>query len=201
MLSASRVTAPLMPVGPLHFEGALGWKGSAATGAFRPSSLRGVPESVFTLSAGRSNSSSKASHSLLNIDLNVEMSSRRPERLEFDLHQLSEGGAPLDLQTEQDLFHHKSGHHNQSSSLSSSKQPSLRNIDLNDQPTTANDLASARFYLKPSQSFIESGSVKSDDSTISIMGMRVEVNGRNSSVKPFPLSNGRILIWRDLVLW
>lgn len=215
IVSASRAAAaPLMPVGPLQFEGSLGWKGSAATSAFRPASSRRVPDSNYALSAGGSNSSSKENHSFLNIDLNLagngddkqipsffqlaslessaEASSRRSERLEFDLNQISDDGAPLDMQPEQDLFHQRNGHHNQSSSSSSSKQTSIRNIDLNDQPTVANDLSSSRFYLNPSQSFIASGSVKSDDSVISIMGRRVEVNRRDSSAKHVPLSNGRI---------
>ncbi|KAG9146529.1 hypothetical protein Leryth_022589 [Lithospermum erythrorhizon] len=212
VVSTTREAGPSMHVGPFQFEGALGLEGSAATSVFMPASPLRVPECI---SAGGSNSSSKENPSLLNIDLNAAeigddkqipvsfqhaslessavASSKRSERLEFDLNQISNDGAPLDLQPELDLFHQRSGHHNQSSSSSSSsKQSSLRNFDLNDQPKVANGLSSGHFYPNPSQSLFASGTLKSDDSVISIMGMRVEVNCKDSSSKPVPLSNGRI---------
>ncbi|KAL0391882.1 UNVERIFIED_CONTAM: hypothetical protein Sradi_2411000 [Sesamum radiatum] len=53
VVSASRAAAaPGLPVSPLQFEGNLGWKGSAATSAFRPASPRRVPESEKDLSLG-----------------------------------------------------------------------------------------------------------------------------------------------------
>ncbi|KAG8368919.1 hypothetical protein BUALT_Bualt15G0096500 [Buddleja alternifolia] len=156
-------------------QGNLGWKVFAATSVFRPTSPRRVPKSDKDLSIGRSN---------LNFDLNVaenadaktkdqsessvETNSRKSERLKLDLNLTSEMvPPPSDWQMAQ-LFPHGNGH----SSSSSSKQPSLRNINLNDQPSFLND-PSDNFYLsKFSQNF---NGVKSDDSVISIMSHVIEI--------------------------
>ncbi|KAL3505413.1 hypothetical protein ACH5RR_035254 [Cinchona calisaya] len=225
IVSASRAAAaPGLPIVPLQFEGALGWKGSAATSAFRPASPRRIPEADKTHSTGGSNSSSKQRHGCLDIDLNidesveekitdsllekqipvssglpsgessVEASSRRSERIELDLNRASDDGdAPSDWRTEGLVLHQRNGNNSQSpSSSSSSKQPSLKNIDLNDQPSFANESSGHPFLSKLSQSFLNAPCVKrSDESVISIMGMKVEVNRKDFVPQPLPLLNGR----------
>ncbi|KAK6131014.1 hypothetical protein DH2020_035241 [Rehmannia glutinosa] len=193
IVSASRATAaPGQPVAPLQFEGNLGWKGSAATSAFRR-----IPESE----KDSSSNISKQRQGCLDIDLNVsesidgiknapmhsslpsgeysaETSSRKSERLEFDLNRTSEDGARA-----ADCWSH--------SSSSSSKQPSLQNINLNDQPSFLNDPSDNSYLGKLSQNFNVSGGVKPNDSVISIMGTRVEVNRKDFVSPVLALPNGR----------
>ncbi|PIM97705.1 hypothetical protein CDL12_23952 [Handroanthus impetiginosus] len=223
VVSASRAAAaPGQPVAPLQFEGNLGWKGSAATSAFRPASPRRMPESEKDLSAGGSGSSSKQRQGCLDIDLNVaesiddrtgdlssdknvpsyfglpsgessgETNPRKSEPLQLDLNRTSEDGAfPSDLRMGQ-FFPQGNGHHTRShSSSSSSKQPSLMNINLNDQPSFLNDSADNSYLGKLSQNFSVSGVNKSDDSAISIMGTRVEVNRKDFVSPSLALPNGR----------
>ncbi|KAL1533348.1 hypothetical protein AAHA92_33243 [Salvia divinorum] len=221
-VSASRAAAaPEQPGAPLQFEGNLGWKGSAVTSAFRPASPRRMRESDKDPSTGGSSSSSKQRQGFLDIDLNVaesfdpktgdwtvnkhvqlystvasgessaETSSRRSEHLALDLNHSSEdGGSLLDWRIGQ-FFPQERRHHNQPHSLISLKPPT-RDIDLNDQPAYLND-SSVTTYLSPaSQTFNVSGGIKSDDSVISIMGKRVEVN-RKDFVSQIPqLANGRV---------
>ncbi|KAL0432341.1 UNVERIFIED_CONTAM: hypothetical protein Slati_2568400 [Sesamum latifolium] len=222
VVSASRAAAaPGLPAAPLQFEGNLGWKGSAATSAFRPASPRRVPESEKDLSAGGSSSSSKQRQGCLDIDLNVaesfdgrtgdlspdknvplysslpsgessaETNPRRSARPELDLNLTSEDGArPSDWQMGQ-FFPQGNDHLSRShSSSSSSKQPWLKSIDLNDQPSFPND-SSGSYLSKLSQSFNVSGGTKTDDSVISIMGTRVEVNRKDFVSQNLALPNGR----------
>lgn len=214
VVSASRAAAaPGQPGAPLQFEGNLGWKGSAVTSAFRPASPRRMKESDKEPSTGGSSSSSKQRHGFLDFDLNVtesvdlkagdwtadkhvqlystvasgessaETSSRRSEHLALDLNHSSEDGAPL-------LDWRIGQFFPQRQQQMPSKQPT-RNIDLNDQPNFLNE-SSVTTYLSPaSQTFSVSGGIKSDDSVISIMGKRVEVN-RKDFVSQIPqLANGR----------
>ncbi|KAL3845335.1 hypothetical protein ACJIZ3_002738 [Penstemon smallii] len=213
--------ASAQPVAPLQFEGNLGWKGSATTSAFRPASPRRMPESDKDLSTGRSNSSPKREGGFLDFDLNVaesvdarmedllpaknvpfsislpsgessvETNSRRSEHLELDLNRANEDSVQTDWRIGQ-FFPLGNGHHSRSnSSSSSSKQPSLRNIDLNDQPSFLNDSSDRSFLSKLSQNVNVSGGIKSDDSAISIMGTRVEVNRKELVSQTLPLLNGR----------
>ncbi|KAK9740014.1 hypothetical protein RND81_03G004600 [Saponaria officinalis] len=122
VVSASKaVVAPALPAGPLKFEGSLGWKGSAATSAFRPASPRRTFDSNrAALSGGATSSGSRQRQDYLNIDLNVaggdlkavnhmsgkekqilplaecsfELSSKQSGRLTFDLNQIEEDGNP-----------------------------------------------------------------------------------------------------------
>ncbi|KAL8514746.1 hypothetical protein ACS0TY_013724 [Phlomoides rotata] len=185
IVSASRAAAvPAQPSAPLQFEGNLGWKGSAVTSAFRP--------------AGGSSSSSKQRQGFLDFDLNVaenidpktgessaETSSRKSEHLALDLnHTSDDSGSTLDWRIGQFLPQH----HNHP--LLSSKQP-IRNIDLNDQPSYHND-SSANTYLSPvSRNFNVSRGANSDETVISIMGTRVEVNRKDFISQTPPLPNGR----------
>ncbi|KAH9317742.1 hypothetical protein KI387_019511 [Taxus chinensis] len=60
-----------LPTTPLHFKGELGWRGSAATSAFRPAEPRRTPERDRTQSAEENNSSLKPRQRFLEFDLNV----------------------------------------------------------------------------------------------------------------------------------
>ncbi|KAF9622791.1 hypothetical protein IFM89_034026 [Coptis chinensis] len=70
-VSASKVTPAGIPMAPFHFEGELGWKGSAATSAFRPASARRTPDGEKPLSVEGSSQSSKQRQGFLDFDLNV----------------------------------------------------------------------------------------------------------------------------------
>ncbi|CAK9178403.1 unnamed protein product [Ilex paraguariensis] len=225
IVSASRAAAPSgLPFAPLQFEGTLGWKGSAATSAFRPASPRRNNEGDKTLSAEGSHSSSRQRLDCLDIDLNVaecgddkttdllpgkqiqllsglpsgesslEASPRRSDRLKLDLNRVSDDGdTPSDWRMERQFFHHRNGHHSRSpSSSSSSKQPFLRNIDLNDQPTFLSDSSDHPYFGKSFQNLNAFGELKPDDSAISIFGTRVEVKRKDLISQTLPLPNGRI---------
>ncbi|GMI91338.1 hypothetical protein HRI_002803100 [Hibiscus trionum] len=72
VVSASRAAAVRgLPVAPLQFEGTLGWKGSAATSAFRPASPRRNSDGDKILSLGGTSNSSKQRLDCLDFDLNV----------------------------------------------------------------------------------------------------------------------------------
>ncbi|KAL2499331.1 Transcription elongation factor (TFIIS) family protein [Abeliophyllum distichum] len=160
IVSASRVAGnPGLPVTPLQFEGNLGWKGSAATSAFHPASPRHIHEG------------DKAEASSIS------------EHLELDLNRASEDGdVPSDWRTEGQIFPHRNGHHSQSHpSSSSSKQPSLRNFDLNDQPAFLNNWLDHSYFRKS----------PNNSNVISIMGTKVEVKHKDFVPEALPLPNGR----------
>ncbi|CAN0913728.1 hypothetical protein LINGRAHAP2_LOCUS28106 [Linum grandiflorum] len=74
VVSASRpaaASASASPAAPLHFKGTLGWKGSAATSAFRPASPRTVPEGNNSIETGATSNSGKRRQDWLDIDLNL----------------------------------------------------------------------------------------------------------------------------------
>ncbi|KAJ4840631.1 hypothetical protein Tsubulata_046947 [Turnera subulata] len=71
IVSASRLAVTSgSPSAPLQFEGAFGWKGSAATSAFRPASPRKIPDGDKTFVTGGSSGSNQR-RNWLDIDLNV----------------------------------------------------------------------------------------------------------------------------------
>jgi hypothetical protein len=213
VVSASRPAAASgSPVAPLRFEGTLGWRGSAATSAFRPASPRKTSDGDRTLETGGSGNSSKRRQVCFDIDLNVagggeekvmdlissrqmpvssgfhsgesslEVGSRRPERPNLDLNRTSDDGdaTPTDLRLEGRLFYQWNGHRSPSPALSSSsRQPSMRNFDLNDSPFFQNDsLDQGLYHSKTSQTASAYGGPKPGDPVISIMGTRVEVGSR-----------------------
>ncbi|XVE69712.1 hypothetical protein DITRI_Ditri10aG0012900 [Diplodiscus trichospermus] len=123
VVSASRAAAaPGLPAAPLQFEGALGWKGSAATSAFRPASPRRNSDCDKTLLIGGTSSNSRQRLDYLDFDLNIaeagdekgaelmsgkqvaassglnsaesslEVSPRKSERLKLDLNRISDDG-------------------------------------------------------------------------------------------------------------
>lgn len=217
-VSASRpAAAPGLPIAPLQFEGSLGWKGCAATSAFRPASPRRIPDGDKTLSIGGTRDSSKQRHHCLDIDLNVaeggdelgkqipvssglpsgessvEVSPMRSARLKLDLNCLGDDGDPpmLDSRMGEQLFNNRNSHRSPSpASSSSSMQPSLRNIDLNDRPYVQND-ALDQGPIRSSQFANLYGGRKSDAPAISIMGTRVEVDRKDFLSQTPSLPNGK----------
>ncbi|CAA3029267.1 uncharacterized protein LOC111392167 [Olea europaea var. sylvestris] len=213
--------APGLPVAPFQFEGKFGWRGSATTRVFRPASPRRMPEGDKDLSTGESSSSSKQRHGCLDIDLNIAESedgrigdlpdkqvpvsstllsvessveaNSRSERLELDLNRASDDGdVPSDWKINGQIFPKRNGNQSQTLSPSSSlKQSSLRNIDLNDQPSFLNDYSDHSHLTKSPQNLNASGDLKSDESVISIMGTRVVVKRRDFVPHTLPLPNGR----------
>ncbi|KAF8410422.1 hypothetical protein HHK36_002951 [Tetracentron sinense] len=213
VVAASRAAAaPGLPVAPLQFEGALGWKGSAETSAFRPASTRRIPNGDKTLFIEGSSYSSKQRQDISNIDLNlaggddngvadpilakqipassglpsgessIEVSSRRAEKLKLDLNCVDENdNAPLlGLKMEgRSLYHHCNGGRSSSTaSSSSSRQPSMRSIDLNDNPSIFSESYDQLPDLVKSSTreMNAYGGFKLDDPVISIMGTRVEIS-------------------------
>ncbi|XP_077246074.1 uncharacterized protein LOC143885927 [Tasmannia lanceolata] len=202
--------APGLPVTPLHFEGELGWRGSARTSAFRPASPRR------TLDGEASSHSSKSKQNFLKFDLNVadgdndaaidlvstkqvpvssglpsgdsslEVSSRRAERLKLDLNRLSDNDDtypfPLLDQRVDGQFHHlQNGNRSPSPALSSSsRHPSMINIDLNDNPSFLDTRDShgrqSMLDKSSSQDKITYRSLKLDDPGVLIMGSRMDVD-------------------------
>lgn len=224
--SASRpVGAPGLPFAPLQFEGALGWKGSAATSAFRPASPRRPSCGDKVLSTGDAGNSLKARLGCLDIDLNVaeggddklvdlmsgkqisvssglqsaesslEMSPKRSERLKLDLNRTSDDGdaLPSDLRVEGRIFYNRNGHRSPSPvSSSSSLQPSLRNIDLNDRPNVHVDSSDqGPRYGGSSQSISAFVGPKSDEPAISILGKKVEISRKDFLPQVSSLPNGK----------
>ncbi|KAJ8527084.1 hypothetical protein K7X08_029561 [Anisodus acutangulus] len=181
VVSASKAAAsPGMPLAPLEFEGALGWKGSASTSAFRPA----IPQSA------KADSSKEQQQGWLDIDLNVadggndksaEFFTKKSERVELDLNCASEEGeAPSDWRMEG----RRNGHWSRSPS---SEHLSSRNFDLNDQPSFLNNSSDLSYLQKPSQNICAAGGMKS---VVSIMGMKVEAKRADVPLS-FTFPNGR----------
>ncbi|KAI3757258.1 hypothetical protein L6452_04792 [Arctium lappa] len=209
VVSASRaVAASGLPSAPLQFEGTLGWKGSASTSAFRriPDSSRAHNNSkqrldcldidlnvaedsedkiedflsrnkvpvIFGLPSGEESS--------------VEASPRRPERMQFDLNSIGDEGADtvgMDWRRDGRVASiNQNGWQSPSrSSSSSSKQPSLRNIDLNlnERPVFPYGASLDHPYLGKSSNH--------EESVFPIFGTKVEVKTKDSLPQP----SGRIL--------
>ncbi|RDX99803.1 hypothetical protein CR513_17092, partial [Mucuna pruriens] len=206
-----------LPMAPLQFEGTLGWKGSAATSAFRPASARKNSDGEKNVHVGGNSEISKQRHDWLDIDLNVaegeeglvkqigessslpsgqssvELSPKRSSRIELDLNSIGDDGdtQPSDQRMEGPLFPGRNGYWSPSpASSSSSMQPSVRNIDLNDRPYFQTDLV----IEEHSKSIIEGYKrSKSDAPVISILGAKVEVGRREYVPQTLPLPNGKAI--------
>ncbi|KAK1400389.1 hypothetical protein POM88_010252 [Heracleum sosnowskyi] len=85
------------------------------------------------------------------------------------------------------------GKFSQSPSSSSSVQPSLKNFDLNDQPSLFTTFSDPATTGKSSTDLCTfgSGGVKPDKSVFSLLGARVEVNQKEIVPQTVPLSNSR----------
>lgn len=217
VVSVSRpLTSPGLPVAPLQFEGTLGWKGSAATSAFRPASPRKISDSDKNHSVGGTSDSSKQRQDFLDIDLNVaedgenlgkeipassglpsgessvEVSPKKSERFKLDLNRMDDDGEalPSDFWVGGRLMYNRNGHRSPSPVLSSSSmQASMRNFDLNDRPYFQDSLEQGP--NKPSQTVNAYGGPKPDASVISIMGARVEVSKKDFDPQVLSLTNGK----------
>ncbi|XP_050238814.1 uncharacterized protein LOC126688227 [Mercurialis annua] len=209
VVSASRPTAVSgSPYAPLQFEGILGWKGSAATSAFRPASPRRASDVDRILETGGTSSSSKQRQDSLVIDLNVaedgdekmieltsgrqipvtsglhsgessiEVGPRRSERPNLDLNRISDDGDAPGLRIQEQLFYPRNGHRSPSPASSSSSM----------QPSLRNfDLNDRPLFHNDSldqglysatQNVGAFVGPRRGDPVISIMGTRVEVGGR-----------------------
>ncbi|KAK7283420.1 hypothetical protein RIF29_12923 [Crotalaria pallida] len=218
VVSASKPALnPGLPEAPLQFEGTLGWKGSAATSAFRPASPRKNCDSERNFSDGCSDVS-KQRRDWLNFDLNVAEGDegsakpiaessclrsgklsvenpKRSSRLELDLNSVGDDcdAQPSDQRMEGQLFLGRNGHWNPSpASSTSSMQPGVRNIDLNDGPCLQTDLMD-QGPSKSSYIVDAFGRPKSDAPVISILGAKVEIAKREHVPQLFSLPNGRVI--------
>lgn len=221
VVSASRpAPTPGLPVAPLQFQGTLGWKGTAATSAFRPASPRKNCDGERNLSVDMNFDTSKQRKDWLDIDLNVaegeegtvkpiaessgrpsgqssvELDTKRSSRLEFDLNSIGDDGdaQPLDHRMEGQLFLGRSSYWSPSpASSSSSMQPSVRNIDLNDRPCLQIDLVD-QGPSKSSHIINAYGCSKSSDApVISLLGAKVEVGKKECVPQTLSLPNGKAI--------
>ncbi|XP_028784654.1 uncharacterized protein LOC114740634 [Neltuma alba] len=211
IVSASKPQAtPGLPVAPLQFEGTLGWKGSAATSAFRPASPRKNSDSEKNISISGNSDISKQRQDCLDIDLNVaesedglgkqvaessglpsgqssaELSPMRSRRLELDLNSVGDDAdaQPSDQRTEGQLLCSRIGRWSPSpASSTSSMQPSVRNIDLNDRPYLQTDLVDQGPSKSP-HIINACGVTKPDAPVISLLGTKVEVGRRETRPSP-----------------
>ncbi|KAJ0966997.1 hypothetical protein J5N97_023914 [Dioscorea zingiberensis] len=203
--------APGLPVAPLHFGGELGWRGSAATSAFRPASPRKTPDSE------KAYSSPKEKSNLLEIDLNVaededdvavnhaaakqapvssglpsgdssiEVSSRRAEKFKLDLNSLGDEDAPSYMSNWR--LHQNFNLSPSPASSSSSRQPSMRDFDLNDKPSIFEGHGSHSLHKSSSKAYSTHETSKLDEPVIMIMGSRVAMEKKgydNQSQQSFP---------------
>ncbi|KAK1388547.1 hypothetical protein POM88_016725 [Heracleum sosnowskyi] len=117
----------------------------------------------------------------------VKVSPRKSDLLQLDLNCVSyDDDAPAHLRAEGKHLQHQSGHRSPSASSSSSMQPTLRNIDLNDQPSIFNDFSDPGFIGKSSRILSAGGGFKPDDSA------KVDINQKNLVPQISPFLNGRI---------
>jgi hypothetical protein len=193
-VTASR--GPSMFPSRLHFEGEHGWKGSAATSAFRPASPRRTLDAVKSPSA----SSHKTSNMLFDLNVMDSDSANSGERLSIAVLPAStglaskdasgavgvSGGRQLDLNFScgdgedtvtassiQPLWNRQplNGNWSQPSSSSSSRQPAVRNFDLNDSMSITDGSARGT-----DGSFVNvSARDVSDHHSVIIMGKRIVV--------------------------
>ncbi|KAI3797456.1 hypothetical protein L1987_32713 [Smallanthus sonchifolius] len=187
VVSASRAAAvDGLPVAPLQFEGTLGWKGSAATSAFRR-----IPEGEKTYSPSSSHNNSNQRLNLLDFDLNVaeggddkiqDFLSRdkfeESSRLPLDLNSLGDCGAGnISLDWKRD------------GRVASLRQNGSQDFDLNlnDRLTIQNNASFNNPFLG------KQVTNKRDESVISIFGTQVEVNRKDYVPPPPQPTNGRLL--------
>ncbi|XP_072968755.1 uncharacterized protein [Typha angustifolia] len=201
ILVAASKGAPVIPVTPLHFEGEFGWKGSAATSAFRPASPR------ITLSGEKPLIAPKEKPNFLEFDLNVAESEddlvvepvpakvlptssdipygvssveviSREGKLELDLNRLGDEDAPSCPSFWKP--HRQSGEQSLSSaSSSSSRQHALRDFDLNDNPSVLDGGSSHDIDQSSYKAFDMHGGAKINNSAFAIMGSRIMIESKD----------------------
>ncbi|XP_073012649.1 uncharacterized protein [Typha latifolia] len=192
----------LLPVTSLHFEGELGWNGTAVTSAFQPVYPRRTPD------VEKTSSGLMQTLSFLGVDLNVteteddvviepaplkllpvssnlpcggssmEISMGVSKRLNLDLNHLA------DEESIRPSLHSNIGPQNGDQSVSSvssscPRQPAVRDFDLNNNPSFLDAGGSNiidKSCLKASNTY---NGPKLDNPTIMIMGSRVMVGGKD----------------------
>ncbi|WOL19122.1 hypothetical protein Cni_G27919 [Canna indica] len=195
--------------GTLHFGGEMGWKGSAATSAFRPASPRRTPDGERTSSGPKQKSiflefdlnlaervdevddepiSEKqfpASSSLPSGDSCVEVSSKS-EKLALDLNRIGEeDGSTYPFSSWK--LHFQNGERSLSSASSSSyRQPSLRDFDLNDNPSFSEIGGSQYLGNSSSKVFDSRGGSTSHEPVIKIMGSKISVDRKDNNINQIP---------------
>lgn len=198
VVAASKGTAGF-PSAPLHFEGEMGWRGSASTSAFRPAFPRKTQDSGerASLVEGSSNGS-KMKRSFPKIDLNVvdkdedigadPASTKEIPTLDLNCIGDSDDACPFPSTSDwrvNGTFHHQNGHGSQSQASSSlPKQPLMRDFDLNDNLLSVDTLSSQDRQLNLHKSSFQEvngyGSFKLNDPISSIMGSRVDAHWQES---------------------
>ncbi|KAK3131346.1 hypothetical protein QOZ80_6BG0505230 [Eleusine coracana subsp. coracana] len=194
-VAASR--GPSMFPSRLHFEGELGWKGSAATSAFRRASPRRTPDAEKSLSASSHKTSnilfdlnvadsdsatSGEPHSTANLPASSDIASKDASGavgvsgLKLDLNfSCGDEDDTVTASNVPPVWNRQQFNVNwsQPSSSSSSRQPAVRNFDLNDMSITDGSVRGANgSLLKMSPTDM------SDHSSVTIMGKRITV-GQN----------------------
>ena len=138
-----------------------------------------------------------ASSGIISGESLVEVNSKRAERLNLDLNRVGDDDdAPSSHRREVDSFYHNLDEHRSPShaASSSSRQPSMINIDLNENLSFTNDMYDQQNDLGQSSSKEMSASVgfKQEDSDVLIIGSRAPVNGRNFTPSQSLLLNGQV---------
>lgn len=126
----------------------------------------------------------------------LESNFKKSDLLNLDLNRVSDGGdvPSSNWRKETRLLPLWNGQFSQSpSSSSSSVQPSLKNFNLNDQPSLFTSFLDPASTGKSSTDLCAygSGGVKPDKSVFSLMGARVEVNQKEIVSQTAPLSSSR----------
>ncbi|XP_057516727.1 uncharacterized protein LOC130797944 [Amaranthus tricolor] len=217
VVSASRaIVASGIPTGPLQFEGSLGWKGSAATSAFRPASSRRAFDSDRLISGGDTSIGSRQRQNILPFDLNVaecvddeivnigldrhkqilpglpsdessvQVSPNKPQRFKLDLNQSEDDGGLLI--SEWKMSRRNCQLSSSPASSSSCMLPSMRNFDLNDKLLNCNDSADHSVFLGESSHKVNPCMGSSGENVISILGAKVSRNAFPQM--PLPFLNG-----------
>ncbi|MQL76387.1 hypothetical protein Taro_008772 [Colocasia esculenta] len=196
-VAASKGT-PGFPVNRPHFQGGHGWRGSAATSAFRPASpwrtsdgektvsgpkqkpkfLRidlNVPEGEDDVAAYQLEKQTLVSSSIPSRESSMEVSSRRAERLRLDLNRIGdEDTLPNQIPYWRPHLQNPSLSLSPASS-SSSRPPSTRDFDLND---NFFDACGSNSQSKSSKERNTYGNYVVEDSVVTIMGSRMPVERR-----------------------
>ncbi|URD76160.1 hypothetical protein MUK42_09409 [Musa troglodytarum] len=202
---ASSKGTPGFPFTPIRLGSETGWKGSAATSAFRPASPRRTPDGERTFS------SSKQKSNIFEIDLNVvervdevadellsvkqvpasssmpsedscvKVGSRRTEKLNLDLNRLGDEDASACPSSPWKLHIQNGGRHPSPAFSSSSRQPLLRDFDLNDNPCFPDTVGSHDIHKSSSKASESCGGPTPHGPVIRIMGSRIAVERKDNT--------------------
>ncbi|RWW37649.1 hypothetical protein BHE74_00057204 [Ensete ventricosum] len=202
---ASSKGTPGFPFTPIRLGSETGWKGSAATSAFRPASPRRTPDGERTFSSSKQKSNFfeidlnvvervdevadellsvkqvPASSSLPSEDSCVKVGSGRTEKLNLDLNRLGDEDASTCPSSLWKLHVQNGGRHPSPASSSSSRQPLLRDFDLNDNPCFPDTVGSHNIHKSSSKASESRGKATPDGPVIRIMGSRIAVERKDNT--------------------